>query len=514
MQTAAALGQLIAPGPKTQGPAKERPAKKTSEPTERPSVGEDFDAAIPQTPQESSASKTGSSFADRLKDKLKEQGPEKNGSDPSEAAAKKSSRQTPAAVTPFPTEIPQALPKTPKAAAVTQAAMTPRAKSAAVINTDASGKKTPAHSPAFIRKSDEKAPGHAGQTNPSASNSRFKSLESEHTVKAANTEKTSPELPAEAKPQGVKPSPVAAQPQKPVASTDNSVPADPSAVKVKTDGIRMDTPAKPHPEQLAHPAPPAFSQSRSHQAQGKEPSQEDALSESEKKPKGLSLKTSQKPEQPEGSAVGKEPGRPTALHADLSAPPVRSATRDIGVPQNIKPELNVTETKEIANPSTGSVFTLHTPSQQILKHLPDAAALAPRQIRITLSPAELGTVRISFQRDNQEISGLIEAQRPEVRREIEQAMPQIISTLQQQGLQVRRVDIQPMPDVSANRDTSGTFSDPSMQKEFAHSGYDSDRGNAFSGYSSEGPAEGQDRHFASADSKRNVFSGSGLNLYI
>ena len=165
MQTAAALGQLIAPGPKTQGPAKERPAKKTSEPTERPSVGEDFDAAIPQTPQESSASKTGSSFADRLKDKLKEQGPEKNGSDPSEAAAKKSSRQTPAAVTPFPTEIPQALPKTPKAAAVTQAAMTPRAKSAAVINTDASGKKTPAHSPAFIRKSDEKAPGHAGQTN-------------------------------------------------------------------------------------------------------------------------------------------------------------------------------------------------------------------------------------------------------------------------------------------------------------------------------------------------------------
>lgn len=486
MQAAVALGQLIAPAPKAQGPVKPGPDKKTSEATDRQSVKKtNHESPEPQIVQKSSTLKSGSTFANQLKKKLKEQKQEKTGAGSSESEKRKAVRPTVADVHPLQAETPRffvspAKPPAAKTAASPVAAV--QAKPAAVVKAGP----TQTQNTEIVKKSGEKVTGQTGRT----------------AVKEAKPKETSPEQPVEVKSQDVKPSP-ASPTEIPAAKKLSTGKPD----NIKSDTLQSNTPTKPHP------VPPAASQGR--KTEEKEPLQENSAPDAEKKTEAFQIKTSKKQESSEPPTVEREPGQPASQPADSSAFPIRQATRDIGVPRDIKPELNITETKEISHPSTGSVFTLHTPSQQVLKHLPDAAALAPRQIRITLSPAELGTVRIAFQRDNQEISGLIEAQRPEVRREIEQAMPQIISTLQQQGLSVRRIDVHIMPDASANRDTSGALNDSSMQREFAQSGgHDFERESAFSDRSSENPAGAAEEWSPFTHSKRSSFSGGGLNLYI
>lgn len=82
-----------------------------------------------------------------------------------------------------------------------------------------------------------------------------------------------------------------------------------------------------------------------------------------------------------------------------------------------------------------------TPAQQIIRSIQTDYNHDIQRINLTLSPAGLGMVRIHFQRTGEEISGLLEIEKTETRQEIEKSLPQILSVLDSQGIQIRKIDI-------------------------------------------------------------------------
>jgi flagellar hook-length control protein FliK len=82
------------------------------------------------------------------------------------------------------------------------------------------------------------------------------------------------------------------------------------------------------------------------------------------------------------------------------------------------------------------------PVDQILQHLSSVSVSGPQQrIQLTLTPEHLGTIRITFNRAEDEVVGLLEVQKNQTRRQVEQALPQLISAMQNNGVQVRRIEI-------------------------------------------------------------------------
>jgi len=97
---------------------------------------------------------------------------------------------------------------------------------------------------------------------------------------------------------------------------------------------------------------------------------------------------------------------------------------------------------------TGTSSDLNTPlsaSQQVLRNLQNAVQNDIQTVQITLAPAGLGAVRIQLEKIGEEISGVLEVQKPETRQEIEKALPNIIASLDSQGIQVRKIDLSQMP---------------------------------------------------------------------
>ena len=64
-----------------------------------------------------------------------------------------------------------------------------------------------------------------------------------------------------------------------------------------------------------------------------------------------------------------------------------------------------------------------------------------QQITVQLNPPELGKVSIKFQEQDEQITGLVEVSKTQTRVEIEQAIPQIVRSLQESGIQIKRLDI-------------------------------------------------------------------------
>ena len=81
-----------------------------------------------------------------------------------------------------------------------------------------------------------------------------------------------------------------------------------------------------------------------------------------------------------------------------------------------------------------------------------------QQITIQLNPPELGKVLIKFQEQDNQITGLLEVSKTQTRIEIEQAIPQIIRSLQDSGIQIKRLDValsqEEQPDQGALRDSA------------------------------------------------------------
>jgi len=124
--------------------------------------------------------------------------------------------------------------------------------------------------------------------------------------------------------------------------------------------------------------------------------------------------------------------------AQISAPPVQ-AGKDITAPGE---SVGITGVgRLVAVEKGGGEGMVPRPVEQLLSHI-QANLTGPNQrITLTLTPPELGTIRITFQQQGQEVTGLLEVQKPEVRRDMEQAVGQLMTAMNQAGVQVRRIEV-------------------------------------------------------------------------
>ena len=83
-----------------------------------------------------------------------------------------------------------------------------------------------------------------------------------------------------------------------------------------------------------------------------------------------------------------------------------------------------------------------------------------KQITIQLNPPELGKVSVKFQEQDAQITGTLEVSKAQTRVEIEQALPQIIRTLAESGIEIKRFEV-----VLNDSEQSGqqAFKNPSLQ---------------------------------------------------
>ncbi len=95
--------------------------------------------------------------------------------------------------------------------------------------------------------------------------------------------------------------------------------------------------------------------------------------------------------------------------------------------------------------TTGNTSSTQTPVQsvgeQILDSVRASMANGDRQVSIRLLPPELGRVVVRFQEQGEQLNGVVEVSNGDTRREVERALPQVIRSLQEAGVQVRRVEV-------------------------------------------------------------------------
>ena len=94
-----------------------------------------------------------------------------------------------------------------------------------------------------------------------------------------------------------------------------------------------------------------------------------------------------------------------------------------------------------------------------------------RQITVRLNPPELGSVVIKFSSQGNQLSGILEVGKSETKLEIQHALPHIIRTLSDNGIQLRKIDV-----VSANT----SHADNDSQKEQLPWDNNSDQPNQYS----------------------------------
>jgi flagellar hook-length control protein FliK len=79
--------------------------------------------------------------------------------------------------------------------------------------------------------------------------------------------------------------------------------------------------------------------------------------------------------------------------------------------------------------------------EQILDSLQASATQGQKELMIRLQPPELGTVVVRFREQGEHLDGILEVARPETRHQIEQALPEVVRSLQDAGVTIRRLDV-------------------------------------------------------------------------
>ncbi len=90
-------------------------------------------------------------------------------------------------------------------------------------------------------------------------------------------------------------------------------------------------------------------------------------------------------------------------------------------------------------------------SDQILDSVRASLAGGEKQVTVRLNPPELGAVTVRFQEQGEQIRAVLEVSRSDTRQEVERAMPDVLRTLQESGVQIRRVEVV-LSDQSGNKD--------------------------------------------------------------
>ena len=130
-------------------------------------------------------------------------------------------------------------------------------------------------------------------------------------------------------------------------------------------------------------------------------------------------------------------------------------------------------TKTPNNASPNDVFG--TAREQIMESIRGSLQQGDKYITIRLHPPELGKVVIRFQQQEDQITGFLEASKAQTRYEIEQALPRIIQTLRDSGVQINRLEVLLADQSERQADTNHLLQDGSFQQHYSAEG--DNRGN-------------------------------------
>ncbi|MFC1652519.1 flagellar hook-length control protein FliK [Planctomycetota bacterium] len=81
-------------------------------------------------------------------------------------------------------------------------------------------------------------------------------------------------------------------------------------------------------------------------------------------------------------------------------------------------------------------------ANQIVESMKTSALNNQKEIVIQLHPAELGRVTIRFSEAGNELTGVLEVSEKQTRQDLEQAIPQIIQSLESSGIQIKKLEVQ------------------------------------------------------------------------
>jgi hypothetical protein len=96
--------------------------------------------------------------------------------------------------------------------------------------------------------------------------------------------------------------------------------------------------------------------------------------------------------------------------------------------------------------STDSLLSARSVTGQLVDGLRSALG-SDRTLTISLNPPELGRVIIQLQDSGGTVTGVLKVENPVTRINIEQSLPSIIRSLEQSGIQIRRLDVLPTDSV-------------------------------------------------------------------
>jgi flagellar hook-length control protein FliK len=99
---------------------------------------------------------------------------------------------------------------------------------------------------------------------------------------------------------------------------------------------------------------------------------------------------------------------------------------------------------------------------QIFQSVQTSIQQGQREITVHLNPPDLGRVSIKFSEQGKELTGLLETANPQTRAEIRQAIPEIIRSLEELGISIKRLDVT-LSDSSGKSDLSRQSTQDSLR---------------------------------------------------
>lgn len=160
-------------------------------------------------------------------------------------------------------------------------------------------------------------------------------------------------------------------------------------------------------------------------------------------PNNFSVKSmAQKMSRPQTHSFGPQAEiRNNSLLGQTSSPNTEPGEQ-ILVGENIQPAItepstaSTTFTKIAGNPEPGNSI-----GEQIQESIHSSSQTGNQQIVVRLNPPELGKVAIKFAEQGDNITGLLQVDKPQTRDQIQQLLPEIVQNLQNSGIGIEKLEV-------------------------------------------------------------------------
>ncbi len=172
----------------------------------------------------------------------------------------------------------------------------------------------------------------------------------------------------------------------------------------------------------------------------------------------LSVKAmAQKMSRPQVQSSALQAGNSNNSLVDQSSNPNMEPGEQVLVGGNIQPAITEPSPASTAfTKITGNADSGDSVGSQIQESIHSSFRTGNQQIVIRLNPPELGKVAIKFAEQGDNITGLLQVDKPQTRDQIQQVLPEIIQNLQNSGIRIEKLEV-----VLTNQQEQQTLKDQS-----------------------------------------------------